>query len=280
MSIAEILTILELGLIYGIVAIGIYFTFRVLDFPDLTCDGSFMTGSAVTASAIQNGMCPTSAFIVGACVGGLCGLITGILHIYGRISNLLAGILTAFMLYSINLRIMGGVPNLSLPQGIGVEHVGILAIVAGLIWLINSYVLTTDFGLALRTVGTNPRLASTQGISIAAYTIIGLVISNTFIGMGGALFCLHQGFSDISQGIGTVVIGLAAIIIGEKILPYRSMWLTILSCIVGSILYRFVIAISLHSSGIGLKSSDMNMITGLILIALMVLSKSKRRGIC
>lgn len=280
MSIAEILTSLELGLIYGIVAIGIYYTFRVLDFPDLTCDGSFMTGSAVAASAIQNGMELFTALVFGASAGSLCGLITGILHIYGRISNLLAGILTAFMLYSINLRIMGGAPNLSLPQGIGVEHVGILGIVAGLIWLSSSYVLTTDFGLALRSVGTNPRLASTQGISIAAYTVIGLMISNTLIGMGGALFCLHQGFSDISQGIGTVVIGLAAIIIGEKLLSYRSIWLSILSCIVGSILYRFVIAISLHSSGIGLKASDMNMITGLILITLMIFSKSKRRGTC
>ena len=278
MSIVEILTSLELGLIYGVVAIGIYFTFRVLDFPDLTCDGSFMTGSAVAVGAVQGGFCPLTALIAGACAGSLCGLVTGILHIYGRITNLLSGILTAFMLYSINLRIMGGVPNLSLPNGI--ESVGLLITVACLMWLISSYVLTTDFGLALRSVGTNPRLVTTQGISIAAYTIIGLMISNTLIGTGGALFCLHQGFSDISQGVGTVVMGLAAIIVGEKVLSYRSPWVSVLACIVGSILYRFVIATSLHSAGIGLKASDVNMVTGLILIVLMVFSKSKRRGRC
>jgi putative ABC transport system permease protein len=279
MSMAEILTSLELGLIYGIVAIGIYFTFRVLDFPDLTCDGSFMTGSAIAASAVQNGMCPLTALMLGAFAGSLCGLVTGILHGYGRITNLLSGILTAFMLYSINLRIMG-VPNLTLPNGIGIEHVGMLGIFGAVIWLISSYVLTTDFGLALRAIGTNPRLASTQGISIAAYTIIGLMLSNALIGMGGALFCLHQGFCDISQGVGTVVIGLAAIIIGKKILPYRSIWCAIFGCIVGSIVYRFVIAISLHSSGIGLKASDMNMITGLILIILMIFSKEKKEASC
>ncbi len=275
MSCLEILTSLELGLIYGIVATGIYFAFQVLDFPDLTCDGSFMVGSAVIVSSIQNGISPSIALILATCASGLCGLTTGVLYAYGRISNLLSGILTAFMLYSINLRIMGNTPNLSLPQGIGIQNIDILIIMAIIVWSMSSYILTTDFGLALRSVGTNPRLANIYGISTNKYIIIGLMISNALIGMGGALFCLQQGFSDISQGIGTVVVGLAAIIIGKKILFSKSLWLNILSCIIGSIVYRFVVAIGLHSSGIGLKASDMNILTGLILIALMFFSERK-----
>lgn len=277
MSPYEILTSLELGLIYGIVAIGIYFTFRVIDFPDLTCDGSFMTGSAVCAMAIQGGHSPFLALILGALAGSLCGLVTGALNIYGRITNLLSGILTTFILYSINLRIMGGVPNISI---INIETLTTLTLIAIIVWLISSYILRTDFGLGLQSIGSNPRLASISGISIAKYTIIGLMLSNAFIGLGGALFCQHQGFCDISQGVGTIVIGLAGVIIGEKLLHQQSIWFNILTCLMGSILYRFVIATSLHSSWLGLKTSDMNMITGFILITLMIFSKTKRSITC
>lgn len=279
MSWAEIITSSELGLIYGIVAIGIYFTFRIIDFPDLTCDGSFVTGAATCAVALKAGIDPFISLLLAFVAGAACGLCTGVLHVYFGISNLLSGILTAFMLYSVNLKIMGGIPNIALINEHTIFDRGypliVLIIVTSLVWLACGYLLITDFGLALRSIGQNKKLAMIQGIRIGPVLIFTLILSNALIGLAGGLFCQHQNFADISQGIGTIIIGLAAIIIGEKLLPSRSTWLTVLSCIIGSVTYRCIITVSLHNQYLGLESADLNLVTGIIVILIMVLPSYK-----
>lgn len=280
MGAAEFFTSLEIGLIYGIIAMGIYLTFRVLDFPDLTVDGSFVTGAATCAIVLKAGMDPLWALALSMLMGSMAGLITGVLYAYCSITNLLAGILTAFMLYSMNLRIMGGIPNLALfqePSLLNAYPLGILLLISMLIWLTLSYVLTTDWGISLRAMGQNPKLSATYGIRPKSITIIGLMLSNGLVGLGGGLFCQHQGFADISQGIGTVIIGLAAVMIGERLLPFRSPLMALLSCILGSITYRLIIAMALHNESLGLNSADLNLITGLIIVMIMVLPKMQKR---
>ena len=283
MSGAEIIASLEIGLIYGMVAIGIYLTFRIIDFPDLTCDGSFVFGAAASAVALKMGVDPWLTLGIATLAGGLAGLATGILNVYFRVSNLLAGILVAFMLYSINLKVMGNIPNIALinePTIFSVLHpLAILAIVALIIWLITSYILTTDFGLALRSIGQNPKIAAVYGVRISLMTIAGLVLSNALIGLGGGLFTQHQGFVDVSQGVGTVIIGLAAVMIGEKLLRFRSILFGILCCLLGSIIYRLVIALALNSEWLGLETTDLNLITGLIVIAIMWFPQSVKNDI-
>jgi len=261
MTLLETITSVEIGLIYGIVAIGIYLTFKVLDFPDLTCDGSFTAGAAACAAGIQLDISPGISLLFACIVGGASGLLTGVLNRYCKISALLSGILTSFMLYSINLRIMGDVPNIT----ISTEYVMLsspmfLMVSAAVVWLVISYFLNTDFGLGVRCLGQNPRLAIAQGISHTFYTITMLVLSNLLVGLGGGLFVLHQGFADISQGVGTIIMGLAAIMVGSKLLPDRPIYIDVLSCILGSILYRIIVALSLHSDWLGLSSSDLNLL--------------------
>jgi putative ABC transport system permease protein len=280
MQIFESLLSLEIGLIYGIVAIGIYLTFRTIDFPDLTCDGSFVLGAALSAILIKAGFNAYLTLLFAFLTGGCAGIITGFLHTKLKITNLLAGILVAFMLYSINLKVMGGVPNIALIYEktifSGTNSLFILFIFSAIICFIFSYLLKTDFGLALRSIGQNKRLAQNGGVQIDIMTKVGLALSNGLIGLGGALFTQHQGFCDISQGIGTVIIGLASVMIGEKILPSRSMIIGIFSCLLGSILYRFFIALALHSDYLGLETQDLNLVTGLMIIFVMLLPYKKK----
>ncbi|MBP6216979.1 MAG: hypothetical protein KA436_00155 [Oligoflexales bacterium] len=277
MTYAEILSSLEIGLIYGVVALGIYLTFRVIDFSDLSCDGSFVSGAAASAVTLKMGWHPAFALLSSLLAGGFAGLLTSLLHLRFRISPLLSGILTAFMLYSLNLRLMGGVPNITLLDEINIFHFGkplfILMAISALICLGVSFLLVTDFGLALRSLAHNRDLAMVGGVRLSSYTLVGLVLSNILIGLGGGLFSQHQGFVDVSQGTGTLIIGLAALMIGEKILPFRSIWLACFACFAGSILYRFALAFALHSDWLGLESADLNLLTGLILILIMCLPR-------
>ncbi|MGI4851776.1 MAG: ABC transporter permease [Janthinobacterium lividum] len=281
LSLSEILISLELGIIYGIVAIGIYLTFRIINFPDLTCDGSFVCGAAVSTMALKAGWNPALAVLAAAAAGALAGGTTGLVYLYGRVTDLLSGILVAFMLYSINLRIMGGVPNIALLQEgtlftYGYNQALTLMFIAFVLWFGCRYLLKTDFGLALRSIGQNVRLSENNGVNIAKMTMIGLILSNMFIGFGGGLFSQHQGFTDISQGLGTVIIGLAAVTIGEKIFAFSTMGWHLFACLMGSILYRLIMAVALHNESLGLDTSDLNLITGLILIGIMRIPSMRR----
>lgn len=276
MGLSEIIISLEMGLIYGIIAMGIYLSFRVLDFPDLTCDGSFVLGAAVCTMLIKAGYTAYLALLSALLAGALAGVLTGILHTRFKISDLLSGILIGFMLYSINLRIMGGVPNISLFELTSFLSTSPLLILIGIsfiLWGGLTYLLKSDLGLALRSLGHNKRLAQNNGVNVPLMTIIVLALSNGLIAMGGALFSQHQGFADISSGVGTVIIGLASVMIGERILPFSSLSFKLLGCLLGSILYRLFISFALHSDLLGIDTQNLNLITGLLIIAIMMMPK-------
>lgn len=276
MTLNEIIMSLELGLIYGIITTGIYLTFRVIDFPDLTCDGSFVLGAAVSSILIKHGFNPWLSLLAAVVAGSMAGYITGILYTRFKVTNLLAGILVSFMLYSINLRIMGGIPNISFVDNDTIfqqSPIIKLVIISLSICFISTYILMTDFGLGLRSIGQNKKLAQSSGINIYYMTIIGLAFSNGIIALGGALFSQHQGFADVGSGVGTVIIGFASVMIGERIMPYRSILAQTISCLVGSIIYRLFISLALHSDALGLSTSDLNLFTGIMIIAIMYIPK-------
>ncbi|OYQ81570.1 ABC transporter permease [Ignatzschineria cameli] len=280
MSLSELIMSLELGLIYGIVGMGIYLTFRIIDFPDLTCDGSFVLGAAISSVLIKAGVDPFLSLVFALIGGALAGALTGILNSFFKVTDLLAGILVAFMLYSINLHVMNGTPNISLlmsPTIFITNNLVVLGGIAIILIALFSYLLNTDLGLSIRAVGQNKRLCLNGGVNVKWMVILGVAMGNALIAMGGALFSQQQGFTDISAGIGTIIAGFAAVIIGERILPFRSMWIKLLSCIVGSIVYRIVTGLALHAEFLNLKSYDFNLIAGLLIIIIMAMPGGKRR---
>jgi len=267
---------LEIGLIYGLVAIGVYLTFRILDFPDLTVDGSFTLGAAVTATLIVAGQNPYLATLFGSLAGACAGLVTAWLNLRFNILHLLASILTMTALYTINLRIMGK-PNVALImeptvlspfEGLGladmymkVLFVAVCAIIGG---LLVAWFLYTQYGLAMRAVGSNKRMAQANGIVVNEKVYVGLALSNGLVGLAGALFAQTNGFADSTMGIGTIVVGLAAVIIGESLFASRSMLVIVMSCIVGSILYRLAVSMALNADFLGFQASDLNLITAVL----------------
>jgi putative ABC transport system permease protein len=275
LSLYELTTAVEIGLIYGILAIGIYLTFRTINFPDLTCDGSFVTGAAISSVMIKSGCDPYTALFTAAFGGGLAGIFTGILNVCMKIDDLLSGIIVAFMLYSVNLRITGTSPNIALINEITVFSGGnsllTICAVAAISVVFFSRLLNTDFGLGLRSTGQNRQFASAGGVNVNAMLIFGLAAGNAMVGMCGAAFTQYQGFCDVSQGVGSLVIGLASVIIGEKLLNRSNAFI---ACIVGSVVYRIFIAFAIHSDILGLKTQDLNLISGLLIIFIMRRKKS------
>lgn len=265
---------LELGLLFGLVAIGVFLTFRVINFPDLTVDGSFPLGAAVAAALIVNGHHPVLATIIAIFAGAAAGFVTAYLNVRWKILGLLAGILTMTALYSINLRIMGR-PNIALlseptlfsnPDWVLYSLFGIVVLVL----IILTGFLISQFGLGLRATGINPKVCSAYGISINKMTLLGLSLSNALVAFAGALFAQIHGFADISMGTGTLIIGLASVIVGETLIHTSKIGLILISCVIGSILYRLAIAMALNTHFAGLQSSDLNLITaGLVVIALL-----------
>lgn len=279
---------LEIGLVFSLVALGVFITFRVLNFPDLTVDGSFPLGAATAAILISTGHNPFLSTGAGMLAGAAAGLVTGWLNVRLRIMDLLAGILVMIALYSINLRVMGGpnVPLISEPTVFSflpgwlpdyVERpLAMLLLVAGLKLLLDRF-FASQLGLALRATGANGRMARAQGVNTGNAVLLGMAISNALVGLAGALFAQSQGGADISMGIGTIVIGLAAVIVGEGILPARRIVWTTLAVVLGAVLYRLVIAIALNSDFIGLEAQDLNLITAILVGAALVLPRAFSR---
>ena len=243
MSQIAFLGALELGLIYGLVALGVFLSFRVLNFPDLTVDGSFPLGAAVASSAIVAGLDPYLGTLMALLAGALAGLVTAILNVRFGILHLLASILTMIALFSINLRIMGR-PNIALlteptvltplePLGLWMPVLKVLAMgaVALVAALLLVRFLASDYGLAMRATGANPRMARPRACRPARQSWSGMALSNALVALGGALFAQTAGFADISIGTGTIVVGLAAVIVGETILPSRHLGLVVLACL-------------------------------------------------
>ena len=274
----------NLGLFYAFMAMGIFITFRVYDFPDITVDGSFTAGAGTAAVLISAGFNPIlslgAAFIIGAAAGGL----TGLIHTRLNINGLLAGILVMTGLYSINLHIMGrsNIPllnqttlvtilqdfNPNLPPEIWIS-LCLVAIMA-VFWGVLTWFFRTDLGLAMRITGNNPIMAGANGINVNRMKIFGIALANGLVGISGGLVAQYQGFADIGMGIGTVVVGLASVIIGEAILRKRSMGVKILSVFVGSILFRLMIAFALF---IGMNPLDLKLLTAAFVLVTLIVSK-------
>ncbi|NAX49266.1 ABC transporter permease [Photobacterium halotolerans] len=292
MSFFALIGTLEIGLVYGLVALGVYLTFRVLDFPDLSVDGSFPMGAAVAATAIVAGVNPWLATMLAILAGGMCGLVTAFLAVRCGILHLLASILTMIAAFSINIRIMGR-PNLALlgddtiltpfeniafESGLDAGLVRLAVILALVIfsgWFVTR-LLASDFGLGLRATGVNSRMVSAQGGSTALYTYFGLALSNAFVGFSGALFAQTNNFADVTSGVGTIVVGLAAVILGQTLIPGRKIWVAVVAVILGSVLYRLAVAFALSSGMFGLQASDLNLITAVLVALALIAPKMKR----
>lgn len=280
----------EIGLVYAFVGLGVYLSFRVLDFPDLTVDGSFPLGAAVAAVMILAGVNPWLATAAAAFAGAAAGLVTAFLNVRFHILHLLASILTMIALFSINLRIMGR-PNVAILNaetiltpfyslGLGaylVRPLFLAVLVAATVALL-AWFLATDFGLAMRATGANPRMARAQGIATDRYIYAGMALSNALVGLAGALFAQTNGFADVTTGVGTIVVGLAAVIIGETLLRFYGIWIMLVGCVVGSILYRIAIQFALTSDAIGLEPSDLNLATAVLVALALILPRMRQRG--
>ncbi len=289
MSLFSFFGAIEIGLIFALVALGVFISFRLLRFPDLTVDGSFPLGGAVCAVLIAAGINPWLATLAATAAGAVAGLITGWLNVRLKIMDLLASILMMIALYSVNLRVMGG-PNIPLindptifnmlqPEGIDdyiFRPLLLLAIVVAA-KLALDWFFATERGLAIRATGSNARMARSQGVNTGGMILLGMAISNALVGLAGAMFVQTQGGSDISMGIGTIVIGLAAVIVGESILPSRKIIWCTLAVVVGAIVYRFFIAAALNSDFIGLKAQDLNLVTALLVTVALVIPQLKRK---
>ena len=291
MSLIAFFGALESGLIYGLVALGVLISFRTLDFPDLTADGSFPLGGAVAGISIIAGINPWLACAFGMLAGSVAGIVTAWLHVKLGILQLLASILVMVALYSVNLRIMGA-PNLPLlgettvfstlvTDGNGYwMRCLIIGVVVAAAMLFLNWFYSTETGLSMRATGSNLRMAQAQGINTSWMTIIGMAISNGLIALAGALFVQTQGGADISIGIGTIVIGLAAVIIGETIIPAKRIWLITFAVVVGAVLYKLFIQVALSSDtlrSIGFGPQDLNLITALLVVLALVLLKAKTK---
>ncbi|MEX6457150.1 ABC transporter permease [Moraxella osloensis] len=291
MSLLALFGALESGLIYALVALGVYISFRVLDFPDLTADGSFPLGGAVAGVAIIADVNPWLACIFGMLAGGVAGLVTAWLHVKLGILQLLSSILVMVALYAVNLRIMQA-PNLPLlgeptifdelvtdNNGYWMRCVVIGGVVLAAKFFLDWF-FSTEMGLAMRATGSNLRMSQAQGIATSRSILLGMAISNGLIALAGAIFVQTQGGADISIGVGTIVIGLAAVIIGETIIPAKKMlWIT-LSAIVGAILYKFFIQIALSNDtlrAIGFGPQDVNLVTALLVVIALILPKIKSK---
>ena len=264
------------GLIWGIMAIGVYLTYRILDVADLTVDGSFGTGGAVCVMCLLSGMNVWAALFIALLAGLATGLVTGLLHTFMGIPAILAGILTQLALYSINLKIMG-----KANQSINVDKYGLLIslrwvkefalhnpiimviLVSAVVIAVLYWFFGTELGCAIRATGSNPAMSRAQGINTNFNIVLGLAVSNALVALSGALLSQYQGFADVGMGRGAIVIGLAAVIIGEVIFGkiFRNFALKLTAAVIGAIIYYIVMNFVLR---MGLSTDDLKLLTALV----------------
>lgn len=276
------------GVLWGIMAIGVYLTYRILDFADLTVDGSFAFGGCVCAISIANGVNAVVAVILATIAGMISGFVTGFLNTKLKIPSILSGILTMIALYSINTRVLGDKSNMPLlgeqtlmsfcTEKFGISQnsakliIGILFaffMIAILYWFFG-----TEKGSSVRATGSNEQMAKALGVNTDLAKVVGLMISNGLVGMSGALLAQGMGFGDVGMGNGTVVMGLASIIIGEVIFGNRfSFSYKLMSVVVGSVIYRCIIALVLQ---FGLRASDLKLFTAIIVAIALAIPEIKK----
>lgn len=249
---------LQLGLLYGVLALGIYISFRILSIPDLTTEGSFAFGLSVSAAVTAAGH-PVLAIFAAMAAGALAGSVTGLLQTRFRIHPILSGIITMSGLYSINLAVLGGAPNLSLVRAVTLfklipflsknDAMTVLPIVMALLFLaLIILFFHTHIGMCIRAVGDNEDMVRASSINVNACKVLSFAVSNALVALSGALIAQYQGYADVSSSTGILVVGLASVIIGEAIFGKRSVTLGFISAIVGSLVYRYIIALATRYS--------------------------------
>ncbi|MBQ9623580.1 MAG: ABC transporter permease [Treponema sp.] len=279
------------GLLWGIMTLGVYLTFRILNIADMTCDGSFALGGSTCAILVTKGMNPLLAVFISFFTGLIAGLATGIMHTKLKIHEILAGILSMIALYSINIRIMGrsntpllGIDTVmtkmqdqfGITPNIASFIVGVIfgiALIALLYWFMG-----TELGSCLRATGNNEKMVRAMGVDTDKIKLMGLMLSNGLIALSGALVAQQQGYGDVGMGTGAIVIGLASIILGESIFAWFnkrfSFYITLLSILLGSVVYRLIIAVVLQ---LGLKSSDLKLLTAIIVVIALAIPVLKHK---
>lgn len=285
MSISVVIGAVELGLIYAVMGMGVYLSFRVLNIPDLTIDGSFTCGcaaGAVCTMASHPYLGMGAAFVCGL----LCGLVTGILITKFKIQPILSGILTMTALYSVNLRIQGGKPNISMfgqktifteiqdLLGKDAGSIAMIIFILAAVCFILYLFLNTQLGLGMRATGSNEAMVRASSINADQMKVIGLALANGIIAFAGALLAQYQGFADVSSSSGKMVLGLASIIVGEAFFGHRTIIRSITSVIVGSLIYRFLLTFALQ---FGLNASDLNLFSAALVALSISLPYMKKR---
>jgi len=281
----------EQGLLYGIMVVGVFLTFRVLDFPDLTVDGSLPLGAAVSAVALTHGIHPLVALLLAMIAGFMAGMVTALLNTKLKILHLLASILTMIALYSINIRIMDG-PNVSLLgarivldllPAVGLAGYGAAVVLYGLLAAgVTGFViwfLHTELGLAVLATGDNPRMITAQGVNTNAIILLGVGLSNALVALSGALVAQNQGAADVNMGVGTIIAGLASVIVGETVFGRGGIARGCIAALLGSILYRVAIALALGIKWgpLAFTPSDLNLITALLVVVALMTPFIKKR---
>lgn len=285
---ALVLSVLEQGFIYTMLALGIYITYKILDFPDLTVDSSFPLGAAVCAVMIKAGVNPYITLPVSFIAGGISGLVTGIIHVKFKVRDLLSGIITMTMLYSVNLHIASGQANvpifsndtiftLSPIKNIAGDYntVIVIFVIALICKVAMDLYLNTKSGYLLRAVGDNETVVTSLAKDKGTVKIIGLIIANALVALAGCVMCQQQRFFDISMGTGTMVIGLASVIIGTNVFGKLSFLKTTTTVIIGSVIYKACVAIAIAC---GMQAIDMKLITGALFLIILIVSSFKKGG--
>ncbi|MGB7604226.1 MAG: hypothetical protein WBL93_01995, partial [Lutisporaceae bacterium] len=267
------------GLILGLMVLGVYISYKLLDFPDMSVDGSFALGGAIIAVSLKNGLSPTAGSLL-ALLGGLAaGLLTGILHVKIKISNLLSGILVMGILYSLNLRIMGRA-NIPLFNTNHLFSSNFSPIIIALVLVVICKVLLdlflkTGLGYTLKAVGDNPQMVSSLGVEVNNIKILGLMLSNAIISLSGSIMAQFQGFADVSMGIGTLVLGIASIIIGKTLFGKARFLKETSMILIGTIIYQFTIYLAMN---LGMAATDLKMVTSLVIILFLGIGYLKNNG--
>ena len=283
--------ILEQGFIYGIMALGAYITYKILDFPDLTVDGSFPLGAAVTVALISRGVNPYLTFPIATLCGALAGMCTGLIHVKGKVRDLLSGIIMMTALYTINYRIAGksNVPMFSmktafdndfinsLPAGLTPVRSLLVILIVSLAckFLLDAY-LCTRSGFLLRAVGDNDMLVTSLAKNNGTVKIIGLAIANGLVALGGSVMCQQQRFFDLSMGTGTVVICLASVIIGTSVFKNVTFLKPTTAVLLGSIFYKACVAIAMN---VGFQATDMKLIMAVLFLVILIVNRDRKRKV-
>ena len=283
-----IVSILQQGLIYGFIALGVYISYKILDFPDLTVDGSYALGASVAAILIISGVNPWLACLIALLCGCVAGIITGLLHVYGKITNLLCGIITMTALYSVNIVVMG-MPNksiagyrnifrdewLNIIPNTAIARLALIAAMVVVIKLILDWFFTTKRGMLIRAVGSNPQLVTSIGGDIGVNKIIGLSISNGLVAFAGSLMAQLQNFADVGMSSGVIILGLTAVIMGITISKTFKVITGSTAAIVGAIVYQAVIGTALL---LGMPTTFLRLTMATLLVVILISGRFRRRG--